>query len=314
LCRRPPPTACRRAAHRAGARLRRSETAFVLGFPNYGGPPPALSPPPAQLQALVKMAASLMRRSVKRKAGFDIANVAPLDRVRVSVIPAVFGHANGDSFIRISHSGAWGWGGTRGGGGGAPSTHIPSRAQRAQQRSARLALPPPWRDIAAALPLVLPLVRPHRPLAQPQSPPTRCPGAAEKLVAAYGGEYKNLVRFEGDHNQLRPRFFYDSVTMFFHQQVGLRGGGPAALLPQLGWPGLSPYTRGRGEGRLQPLHGRGHAFSMSLQVVSVHLQAGVPVKLPERRWCPANVPGVRSRDKLETKKREGNFSKRVYKT
>lgn len=68
------------------------------------------SPPPFgpldQRQPLVKMVASLMRRSVRKKAGFDISLVAPLDLVGSSAVPAVFGHATGDKFIHISHSGA----------------------------------------------------------------------------------------------------------------------------------------------------------------------------------------------------------------
>lgn len=44
---------------------------------------------------------------------------------------------------------------------------------------------------------------------------------AVRLQAAYGGAYKNLVRFEGDHNYPRPQFFYTSVCCFFHQQLKL---------------------------------------------------------------------------------------------
>lgn len=29
------------------------------------------------------------------------------------------------------------------------------------------------------------------------------------------------MRFDGDHNHPRPQFFYDSVTIFFHQQLQL---------------------------------------------------------------------------------------------
>lgn len=57
------------------------------------------------MQPLVRMAAALMRRSVRRKAGFDIAAVAPLDVVSSCAAPAVFGHAAGDTFVRIAHSG-----------------------------------------------------------------------------------------------------------------------------------------------------------------------------------------------------------------
>jgi hypothetical protein len=71
-------------------------------------PTPPTDSHPNLKQPLVKMGSSLMRRSVRRKAGFDIGDVSPLDLVGGSVIPAVFGHAVGDSFIRISHSGGWG--------------------------------------------------------------------------------------------------------------------------------------------------------------------------------------------------------------
>lgn len=55
-------------------------------------------------KALMKMAVSMMRRSVRKRAGFDIQTVSPLDVVGTSFIPALFGHAHGDSFIRIHHS------------------------------------------------------------------------------------------------------------------------------------------------------------------------------------------------------------------
>jgi hypothetical protein len=190
------------------------------------------------------MAASLMRRSVKRKAGFDIAAVAPLDVVASSVIPAVFGHATGDSFIRISHSGAArppAWPGL-----GGRSTP-PAGARKGGARRAPAAVDPRLqRSAGVELPELGLLLGVHAPAPPPPQPPEKRvaayggsytagrltpgppapphPRPAEKLVAAYGGAYKNLVRFEGDHNHLRPRFFYDSVTMFFHQQAsGLAG-------------------------------------------------------------------------------------------
>ncbi|WIA34398.1 hypothetical protein OEZ86_012734 [Tetradesmus obliquus] len=48
----------------------------------------------------------------------------------------------------------------------------------------------------------------------------------EKLHEAYNSAgayavYKNIVRFDGDHNHPRPAFFYSSVCCFFHQQLKL---------------------------------------------------------------------------------------------
>jgi len=40
----------------------------------------------------------------------------------------------------------------------------------------------------------------------------------QKLYDKYGGD-KNLIEFEGDHNSERPDFFYDSVSIFFHNTL-----------------------------------------------------------------------------------------------
>ena len=53
---------------------------------------------------LVKVALTMMRRSVRKKAGFDIDDVAPLDVAKESYVPVLFGHAKGDSFIPVHHS------------------------------------------------------------------------------------------------------------------------------------------------------------------------------------------------------------------
>ena len=37
---------------------------------------------------------------------------------------------------------------------------------------------------------------------------------SERLAAAYAGD-SNLVSFAGDHNSVRPQFFYSSVLIFF---------------------------------------------------------------------------------------------------
>jgi hypothetical protein len=54
---------------------------------------------------MLKMVLAMMRKSVRKKAGFDINSVAPIDLVPSSVIPAVFGHGTEDSFISLYHSG-----------------------------------------------------------------------------------------------------------------------------------------------------------------------------------------------------------------
>jgi len=44
------------------------------------------------------------------------------------------------------------------------------------------------------------------------------PHHSKQLHDAYGGK-KNLVMVEGDHNSQRPDFFYDSVVIFFHNNL-----------------------------------------------------------------------------------------------
>eukprot|EP00249_Psilotum_nudum_P010549 c22609_g1_i2 orf=465-1910(-) len=41
------------------------------------------------------------------------------------------------------------------------------------------------------------------------------PHHSDRIHAAYVGD-KNIIKFEGDHNSPRPRFYYDSVAIFFH--------------------------------------------------------------------------------------------------
>ena len=42
------------------------------------------------------------------------------------------------------------------------------------------------------------------------------PHHTEALYQAYQGD-KNLISFDGDHNSLRPPFFYDSMSIFLIQ-------------------------------------------------------------------------------------------------
>ncbi|KAA6389176.1 MAG: putative alpha/beta hydrolase family protein [Streblomastix strix] len=38
---------------------------------------------------------------------------------------------------------------------------------------------------------------------------------SEKIIAAYGGQEKHLLRFKGDHNSKRPQDFYDQLSAFY---------------------------------------------------------------------------------------------------
>jgi pimeloyl-ACP methyl ester carboxylesterase len=89
---------------------------------------------------LVRVALGFLRRSVRRKAGFSIDSVSPLDTVPSTYVPTLFGHAESDT-----------------------------------------------------------LVAPHH---------------GEKLFVAHGADTKNFIAFEGDHNGVRPDFWYDSATIF----------------------------------------------------------------------------------------------------
>lgn len=55
-------------------------------------------------KSLTKVALAWVRRAVKKRAGFDINTVSPIDVVGSSYIPALFGHAEGDTFVRMHHS------------------------------------------------------------------------------------------------------------------------------------------------------------------------------------------------------------------
>lgn len=56
------------------------------------------------------------------------------------------------------------------------------------------------------------------------------PDHAKKLFTAYAGD-KNIVIIEGDHNTARPRFFLDSVAIFFHNTLQCPKG--AEPLPEV---------------------------------------------------------------------------------
>jgi hypothetical protein len=52
------------------------------------------------------------------------------------------------------------------------------------------------------------------------------PDHAKKLYMSYAGD-KNIVIVDGDHNTARPRFFLDSVAIFFHNTLQCPGEFPA---------------------------------------------------------------------------------------
>ncbi|KAL4425310.1 hypothetical protein ABPG75_009326 [Micractinium tetrahymenae] len=117
---------------------------------------------------LIKVALAMLKRSVKKRAGFSVDKVAPLDTVAASFIPALFAHGKDDSFVHPHHS--------------------------------------------------------------------------ERLFQAYGGD-KNFVTFEGEHNSVRPDFFYDSALIFLLQALRVEQlVGPAELqaLPPSQLPHLAP--------------------------------------------------------------------------
>ena len=46
----------------------------------------------------------MLRRSVKRRAGFDIETLNPIEKVEKSYIPAFLIHASNDTFVGMHHS------------------------------------------------------------------------------------------------------------------------------------------------------------------------------------------------------------------
>jgi hypothetical protein len=146
---------------------------------------------------LLKGALALMRGTVKRKAGFDLREASPLDVVRRCRVPCLFGHALADSFIPVSHSerlvAAYGAGVAVDAAPPPPSPPPVAAEEATPDHSAPTPPPPP-----------------------PPPPPAR--------------PYRNLIRFGGDHNHVRPPFFYASVCCFLHVHLRLEevlvGGNP----------------------------------------------------------------------------------------
>lgn len=53
---------------------------------------------------MIKLGIKAMRRSIIGKAQFDIRKNSPISVVKNCFVPALFAHAEGDNFIKISHS------------------------------------------------------------------------------------------------------------------------------------------------------------------------------------------------------------------
>jgi pimeloyl-ACP methyl ester carboxylesterase len=77
------------------------------------------------------------------------------------------------------------------------------------------------------------------------------PDHARKLYTTYAGD-KNLVIVDGDHNTARPRFFLDSVAIFFHNTLQCPEGA-APMIPETSnvsseslVRNISESTRGQG--------------------------------------------------------------------
>lgn len=103
---------------------------------------------------VVKVLLSFMRRSIRKRAGFRIDDVSPIDMMPGTYVPTLFGHGKDDAFIPLHHS--------------------------------------------------------------------------EKLFVAHGSDAKNFVAFEGDHNSMRPSYWYDNGMTFL---VSVLHGGAHVVHP-----------------------------------------------------------------------------------
>jgi dienelactone hydrolase len=95
---------------------------------------------------VVTVAFKLLKKSIEKKALFDIDKLEPIKSAPSCFIPALFAHANSDDFIDPSHS--------------------------------------------------------------------------KNISDKYAGDY-NLITFEGNHISHRPMFFYDSVCIFFNNNLNI---------------------------------------------------------------------------------------------
>eukprot|EP00898_Chlorokybus_atmophyticus_P005065 jgi/Chlat1/555/Chrsp103S01006 len=95
-------------------------------------------------KAMCKLALAYMRRSILKRAAFDINKLDCIATAPNCFIPALFGHATDDRFILPHHS--------------------------------------------------------------------------ADICKVYAGD-KNMIHFPGDHNSARPSFYFDSITIFFHNTL-----------------------------------------------------------------------------------------------
>lgn len=84
------------------------------------------------------------------------------------------------------------------------------------------------------------------------------PDHSEALHEAYSGD-KNYITFEGDHNSVRPQFFYDSVVIFFlnalQVQILVPQGKRKFETPSPSVPSLNEYYDEDYEGNYEHLGG-----------------------------------------------------------
>eukprot|EP00873_Tetraselmis_striata_P045654 jgi/Tetstr1/465918/TSEL_010532.t1 len=157
---------------------------------------------------LMKLAIGFMRRSVRKRAGFDILEVAPIDKVGEAFVPALFGHADGDLFVLKHHS--------------------------------------------------------------------------QALHEKYAGE-KNFISFDGDHNSIRPSFFYTSVVIFFHNVLRIEAStlNPADYMPA--------KSRVNMTGVHARYEGPARSMDVSLQPAAAGLAAGTQAgDIRSRAGSPTN--------------------------
>ena len=127
---------------------------------------------------LARTALRVVASSVHKRAGFDLYKLRPVDCAPTCFIPALFATAHDDVLVRPHHSQQAPRGAAREARHGRGSTaraHSPATAVTAAERG-------------PALPTL-------------------------QIYDAYAGD-KNIVTFEGDHNEMRPGFFSDSACIF----------------------------------------------------------------------------------------------------
>ncbi|OVA20086.1 hypothetical protein BVC80_1665g49 [Macleaya cordata] len=76
------------------------------------------------------------------------------------------------------------------------------------------------------------------------------PHHSDRIYEAYVGD-KNIIKFEGDHNSPRPQFYFDSITIFFHNVLN----PPTEAFEGSYFDTMHDYF---GKGSCDPMHKFGH--------------------------------------------------------